>query len=120
MPDIEFLTVADVIFAHEGQLELYGGDSGLRDLGLLESAVAQASATFGGSYLHAFPFGMAAAYMFHVVRNHPFVDGNKRAGIVAAMLFLDWNGYDVDAPPGAVYDITLAVANAQKEKPDVE
>ena len=63
---------------------------------------------------------MAAAYMFHIVRNHPFLDGNKRAGIVAAMVFLDLNGYDVEAPPGAVHAITLAVASGEKEKRDVE
>ena len=66
----------------------YGGLPGLRDEGLLESAVAQAVATFGGEYLHNDIFQMAAAYLFHIVQNHPFVDGNKRAGAAAAVVFL--------------------------------
>jgi len=63
----------------------------LRDAGIFESAIEQPRATFGGQFLHAFPFEMAAAYLFHIVNNHLFVDGNKRTGTVAALVFLDWN-----------------------------
>ncbi|TWU62283.1 type II toxin-antitoxin system death-on-curing family toxin [Crateriforma conspicua] len=120
MPDIDFLNFDDLVYLHHGQLELYGGDPGLRDSTLLESAIAQPQTTFDGKYLHPFPSGMAAAYVFHIVRNHPFLDGNKRAGIVAALVFLDWNRYDVDAPQGEVHAITFAVANGDKEKADVQ
>ncbi len=70
---IAFLSIDDVLESHLFQVETYGGDSGLRDAELLESAVAQPQASFGGEYLHAFPFEMAAAYLFHLVMNHPFV-----------------------------------------------
>ena len=88
-----FLTQEEVLLAHETQIERYGGSTGIRDLGLLESALAMPSASFGGTYLHADIYAMAAAYLFHIVSNHPFVDGNKRTGTVAAITFLDMNGY---------------------------
>ncbi len=85
-----------MLWIHSDQVVRYGGASGLRDRGLLESAVAMSRATFGKKYLHRYPFGMAAAYMFHLVQNHPFVDGNKRTGAASALVFLDLNGWEVD------------------------
>ncbi len=78
--DSTFLTLDEVIEIHRDMIERYGGSFGIRDEGLLESAVAMPQAGFGEQYLHADVFEMAAAYLFHIVRNHPFVDGNKRTG----------------------------------------
>jgi death on curing protein len=75
-----FLTLDDVLEIHEQQIERYAGSHGLRDTGALESAVATPQATFGGKYLHGSLYLMAAAYLFHITQNHPFIDGNKRAG----------------------------------------
>ncbi|HYQ81440.1 MAG TPA: Fic family protein, partial [Anaeromyxobacteraceae bacterium] len=72
-----FLTLDEVLALHADQIGRYGGSPGLRDLGLLESALAAPRATFGGEHLHGSLPEMAAAYLFHLVRNHPFVDGNK-------------------------------------------
>jgi len=113
---IDFLNVADVLTIHVDQIERYGGDPGIRDLGLLESAVAQGRATFDGKPLHEFPFETAAAYMFHLVKNHPFVDGNKRTGAAAALVFLDFNGVEIEALPGQVFDMTMAVATGLADK----
>jgi death-on-curing protein len=66
-----------VLQIHVDQIENYGGAVEIRDRALLESAIEQPRATFGGNYLHQFPYEMAAAYLFHLVMNHPFVDGNK-------------------------------------------
>ena len=99
-----FLTLEEVLKIHENQIECYGGSHGVRDQGLLQSAIAQPEASFGGDYLHKDVFEMAAAYLFHIVENHPFVDGNKRAGTAAALVFLDLNGVELDAAldePGA-------------------
>jgi len=115
----DFLDTADVLTLHADQVELYGGEHGLRDLGLLESAVAQARAAFGGQFLHNDLFEMAAAYLFHIVQNHPFIDGNKRAGTVAALVFLDLNGIEIDAPQGALYELTMAVATGKAAKADI-
>ena len=68
-----FLTLDDIIESHQNQIDTYGGSHGIRDIGLLESAIAQPEASFGGQYLHADIFEMAAAYLFHLVMNHPFV-----------------------------------------------
>jgi death-on-curing protein len=115
----EFLTLEDVLELHQLQLERYGGAAGLRDQRLLDSAVAQPQAAFGGEYVHRDLFEMAAAYLFHIVSNHPFVDGNKRAGLLAALVFLDLNGIEIDRGTPDLYDLTMAVAEGRLEKPAI-
>jgi death-on-curing protein len=115
----EFLQIADVLTLHADQVKRYGGESGIRDMGLLESALAQPQMGFGGSFLHDFPYEMAAAYLFHIVKNHPFVDGNKRAGAVAALIFLDFNDAELDVPEGRLYDLTMAVARGEMDKSQI-
>ena len=106
---IEFLTVEDVLAIHRDQVARYGGATGLRDAGALESAVAQPMATFGGEYLHGDLLLMAAANLFHLCENHPFVDGNKRAAYASTMVFLALNGVVL---PGdsRLYELTMEVA----------
>ncbi|HEX7843754.1 MAG TPA: type II toxin-antitoxin system death-on-curing family toxin [Kofleriaceae bacterium] len=111
-----FLDVEDVIEIHATQLDVYGGSAGLRDRGLLESAVAQPQASFGGALVHDGLFAMAAAYLFHIVSNHPFVDGNKRTGMLAAVVFLDVNGISIDHPSEALYELTMGVAEGRLQK----
>jgi len=113
---VDFLSVEDVLELHADQVALYGGDYGVRDAGLLESAIAQARATFGGEFLHNDVFEMAAAYVFHIVGNHPFLDGNKRTGVAAALVFLDLNGIEINAPKGSLYNLTMSVAIGQADK----
>lgn len=116
---MNFLEIQDILLLHANQVELYGGEHGVRDLNLLESALAQPRATFGGEYLHKDVFEMAAAYLYHIVQNHPFIDGNKRTGAVAALVFLDLNGVEIDAPKGSIHDLTMAVASGQAGKPEI-
>jgi len=116
---IDFLRVEDVLNLHADQVDLYGGSHGLRDPGLMESAVAQPQASFGGAYLHEDLFEMAAAYLFHLVQNHPFLDGNKRTGAVAALVFLDLNGIEIHAPEGSLYNLTISVATGQAGKSEI-
>lgn len=113
----EFLDVEDVIEIHEVQLAEFGGAGGIRDLGLLESALAQPMACIGGEFLHDSLFAMAAAYLFHIVMNHPFVDGNKRAGLASALTFLDVNGFSVnEAFDDELHEATIAVSNGTMDK----
>jgi death on curing protein len=112
----EFLAVDDVLDLHTLQLARYGGASGLRDPGLLASAVAQPQATFGGEFVHEDVFAMAAAYLFHIVSNHPFVDGNKRTGLITALVFLDVNGIAIEHGSNELYALTIAVAEGKLTK----
>jgi death-on-curing protein len=111
-----FLDVADVLLLHRRSIERFGGSDGVRDPNLLDSAVAQPRATFGGEYLHGDLFQMAAAYLFHLVKNHPFVDGNKRTGLAASLVFLDLNGRPIDRPTPALFDATYGVADGSLAK----
>lgn len=116
----EFLDVGDVLQIHADQLERYGGLSGVRDLGLLESAVSMPWASYAGEFLHGDLFAMAAAYLFHITRNHPFLDGNKRTGAASALVFLDLHGIEVTASDDALYDLVIGVATGTAGKDAVE
>ncbi len=109
MSHIIFLTLAEVIDIHADQIERYGGSHGVRDMNLLSSAVATPSASFGGDYLHANIYEMAAAYAFHIAQNHPFIDGNKRAALASALVFLEMNGSGIsDSVNGKLAEMTTA------------
>ena len=105
-----FLTLDEVIEIHRDMIERYGGSAGTRDMALLQSAVAMPQAGFGGQFLHADLFEMAAAYLFHIVQNHPFVDGNKRVGAMAAFTFLKLNGLTLAPRETDFEHIVLSVA----------
>ena len=116
---LEFLTIEDVLKIHALQLARYGGADGLRDQGLLESALAQPQAGFGGDFVHDGLFAMAAAYLFHIVRNHAFVDGNKRTGLLSTLVFLDINGIVIERESEVLYDLTMAVAEGKADKEEI-
>ena len=113
---VRFLEIIDVLEIHKSRIQLYGGSPGLRDLGMLQSAVAQPQAGFAGQYLHVDLFEMAAAYLFHLAMNHPFVDGNKRTALAACLVFLDLNGIELDADPDELEDLTVSVAQGNIDK----
>lgn len=110
MKSVQFLTLAEALEIHQDQIARYGGHTGTRDLNLLKSALAMPMATFGENFLHTDIFEMAAAYLFHIVKNHPFIDGNERVGAVTAIVFLALNGFNFDAPPGILSDFVTALA----------
>jgi death on curing protein len=114
--DIEFLTLDEVVAIHRDQIERYGGSFGVRDWGLLKSAIAMPAATFGGRFLHTDKHEMAAAYLFHIVQNHPFIDGNKRVGAVAADVFLALSGVHLAASEDQFADLVLATARGDLSK----
>lgn len=116
MPDILFLDVKGVLLIHEDAIRKDGGLAGVRDRGLLESAVAMPRQQFGGCYLHDSPAAMAAAYLYHIAQNHPFLDGNKRAAVMAAYVFLDNNGWEVTAAPAELEAMTRGVAEGLMSK----
>lgn len=114
-----FLTLAQVLELHELQVTLFGGSFGTRDLGLLESAIMNAQAMFGGEYLHQTIYEMGAAYLYGICRNHPFVDGNKRTAAAAALTFFDYNRVEIEATEDELYDFVIGVAEGRVSKEDV-
>ena len=111
-----FLSVEDVVEIHADQIRRYGGSLGIRDVELLHSALGMPEAGFGDQYLHADLFEMAAAYFYHIVQNHPFVDGNKRVGTMAAFVFLKLNGLTLEADESAFEPLVLQAAQGQVGK----
>jgi death-on-curing protein len=114
-----FLTFDEVLSLHAEQIRLFGGLSGIRDIGLLQSALGSAEATFDGTLLHDTIFSMAATYLYGICRNHPFIDGNKRTAVGAALTFLELNGLDVDADEDAFYDLVIGVAEGRASRASV-
>jgi death on curing protein len=110
------LDVEDVLLIHAEQLARYGGSQGIRDRGLLESAVAMPRASAGGEFAHPDLFAMAAAYAFHIAQNQAFVDGNKRTALLAAIVFLDLNGIEIADPEGRLYEAMIAIAEHRLDK----
>lgn len=116
---VTFLTLVEVLALHADQIHRYGGRPGIRDLNLLESALATPSATFGDRRLHATLPEMAGAYLFHIVRNHPFVDGNKRTGLIAMLTFLGLNRRILRVAPDDLGDLVIGVAEGRLSKAEV-
>ena len=111
-----FLTLVEVIEIHNNQIELYGGTKGLRDINLLQSAISQPQASFGGEWLHKDLFEMASAYAYHICANHPFLDGNKRAALASALVFLELNRITIDNPRKKLFQAVMGVAQGNVSK----
>jgi death on curing protein len=111
-----FLRLDEVIEVHTDQITRYGGRVGIRDVELLKSAVAIPAAGFREDYFHGDIFEMTAAYLFHIVRNHPFIDGNKRTGAVTSVVFLMMNGIELEADEDAFDKLVLSVAEGKTDK----
>ena len=116
MAEPSFLTLAEVIEAHADQINRYGGQHGIRDLGLLQSALAQPEASFGGEWLHQTLYDMAAAYAYHLCQNHPFFDGNKRIALVCSLVFLELNEVIVEDPKRVLENALLRMASGKMSK----
>ena len=114
--EIAFLTLEDVLALHEELIRRYGGTPGLRDAGLLEAALAMPQAGFGGQYFHEFPHEMGAAYLFHLVRNHAFIDGNKRTALAGTILFFKLNRVPYTITEEEAAELTLAAASGRADK----
>ena len=119
MTEPDFLTLDEVLGIHADQLRAYGGGAGVRDLELLRSALAMPQTTFDEEYLHPTVFEMAGAYLFHIARNHPFVDGNKRTALMSAIVFLGLNGIRLDASQEDLYQLVDGVAAGHVDKAEV-
>lgn len=118
-PSLHFLSVDDVLIIHRLQIEQFGGRQGVRDRGLIESAIAMPMASFGGQEVHPDLFDKASAYVFHLAQNHPFIDGNKRVAAATGIIFLKANGFALTADQGAYANLVLAIAQGNLQKPEI-
>lgn len=116
MTEPVWITRAEVLAIHDLQLAEHGGAAGLRDLGLLESALARPKQIL--AYGDPDTFSLAAAYTAGIVRNHPFVDGNKRTGFITGILFLEVNGARFKATEPDATQVMLALAAGQLSEED--
>ncbi|MDA1044992.1 MAG: type II toxin-antitoxin system death-on-curing family toxin [Verrucomicrobia bacterium] len=114
-----FLSVDNILYMHSDSIRTEGGCDGVRDVALLESAVMMPQQQFGGKYLHHGLAAMAAAYLYHIACNHPFVDGNKRTAAMAAFVFLDANGQELGATEAEFEELVLEVASSAISKDDL-
>ena len=119
MPTPKFLSLDEVLELHADQISSFGGTPGLRDEGLLESALAQPKATFGGQFLHPTISEQAAAYLYHIAMNHPFIDGNKRTAFAVTDTFLRLNGCTLNLTDDRAYDLVMRVARGTMTKEEL-
>jgi len=111
-----FLSIENILSIHSRMISEFGGMPGVADQGLLESAVSMPAAGFGGGFLHESLPAMAAAYLFHICKNHPFFDGNKRVAVVASEIFLNINGMQLDIDNEELKQLCLGVAAGEISK----
>lgn len=116
---VHFIPDDIVLALHTDLLRRYGGKAGVRDQNLLESALTQPKITRGGKYAHKTLFDKAAAYGFHVYKNHPFVDGNKRVAFVLMDIFLQKNGWEIVANEEEAYTIMMSLASGKLNKAEL-
>ena len=114
MAEPEFLTLKEVLYLHDKSLERFGGSAGIRELGLVESALGSAQNVYW--YEQADLFKIAAAYAFHIAQAQAFADGNKRTGVAAAVVFLKVNGIKFPEDDGSVYRAMIEIAEKRMDK----
>lgn len=119
MREIRFILIDEVFRVHESALEEYGGEAGVRDENRLMSALDQPKAGIEGEYFHRDLFEMSAAYMFYMIKDHPFIDGNKRVGTILALLFLGLNGVEVITTNDELRKVAEKTATDEIGKSDI-
>ncbi len=119
MKDIIFFDTDEVLLIYKFTIPNSSVFKGLRDRNLLESAIAQPQISMFGKYIYQDIFEMAAAYFYHIIKNHPFVDGNKRTGLVVAISFLQENNITVHYDFDSLYELAIGVADSSLKKEDI-
>lgn len=114
-----FLSNSQIIKIHERQISQFGGTAGIRDEGLLDSALAQPQATFSGELLHPTIHEQAAAYLYHLAMNHPFIDGNKRTAFAVMDTFITLNGYSLNLSTAETYNMVIRVVKQEISKEEL-
>ncbi len=116
---VRYLTLSEVLELYQGVMAIGGGEEGIRDIGVLQSALAQLRQTFGGRELYPGLAAKAGALVYSLVNGHPFVDGNKRVAHAAMEVFLGLNGYEVRASVEEQERVMLRVATGEMEREEL-
>ncbi len=116
---MNYLNIHQVLAIYNEVMNETGGSEGIRDIGLLESAVARPQSSFAGEEFYPDVFSKAAALGHSIIHNHSFIDGNKRTGYMAMRLFLNVNGYDLKAPLKEKYKFVMEIAQSMKEEESI-
>jgi death-on-curing protein len=116
---VKHLSERFILHTHAQLIDTFGGSHGVRDQGLLESALAQPQMSFAGESLHDGVIETAAAYAFHLCQNHPFHDGNKRVAAVAMGAFLNINGFTATFSEVELYNAIMSVAKGDWSKAEL-
>lgn len=119
MEEIVFIEIEDVIEIQKDLIDQFGGSHGLRDRGLLESALNSPSSTFEDEFLYTDIFEMATSYLYGLTKNHAFIDGNKRVGVYISILFLELNDYEVNLDNEQVYNLGIKTADSTYSKENI-
>lgn len=114
-----YIRIEEVICYHDWLLEKYGGLSGIREFGLLSSAIALPKQSYMGEELHRTIWEKAAAYFFHIIKNHPFLDGNKRTGVFTCLVFLERNGISADFDEFFLEELAVSIAKNDLDKTEI-
>ena len=117
---MRYLTIDEIFAIHDRAIREYGGSPELLDLGRLEATLAVPRQTMFGEELYLDIFSKAAILFYLLIKNHPFVDGNKRTAFLALMRFLNINGYTLNATNDELYQFTIDVASSVSTKEEVE
>lgn len=116
---MKYLSTEEVLYIHDQSIKKFSGSFGIRDVGLLESALARPQASFGGEDLYKTIFEKSAALMHSLLKNHPFIDGNKRTSLAAVGLFLKINGYSLKNMHQEEISFALSVENDTFDLDDI-
>ena len=115
----QYLRIEEIIDLHDFLIEKYGGLTGIRDLGLLASAIAMPPQSFMGEELHRTLYEKAAAYMYHIIKNYAFFDGNKRTGVLVCLVFLQRNKSSIKFDEHFLEELAVAVADGSVDKTEL-
>jgi len=119
MSALNYLTLEEVLKFHDEMIERFGGPAGIRDLALLESALAQPEMAVFDNEVYETIIEKAAAYIYFIIKNHPFIDGNKRTGLVCAIVFLRNNNIEVQENFESLYNFAIDIASSEIQIPEI-
>lgn len=114
-----YLSLEEILLLQKMEIDRFGGSHGVRDKGLLISAIGQAELFLFDEPVYKHAYEIAAVYVYHIIKNHPFIDGNKRIGVLVAITFLRINNLNIHTNNKELYDLAIDIASSRIDKQTV-